>query len=127
MQKLEKPTDHDRNLIISDSVQDTLACKIWGHSLHAFSGKCPENYPGGPTDRQTDGRTCRKMVTAGRMDQRTHVQMERGYFRLRTDRQTDGQPENIMPPVPKGGGLKIILDTSQISTSNILFYNALQY
>ena len=51
---------------------------------------------------RTDGRTCCKMVTVGRVDQRTHVQVERGYFRLRTDR----QPEYIMLPVPKGGGIK---------------------
>ena len=24
----------------------------------------------------------------------------------RTDERTDGQPENIMPPAPKGGGIK---------------------
>ena len=34
---------------------------------------------------RTDGRTCRKTVTVGRVDQRTHVQIKRGYFRLRTD------------------------------------------
>ena len=55
---------------------------------------------------RTDGRTCRKTVTVGRVDQRTHVQVKRGYFRLRTDGRTDGQPENIMPPAPKGGGIK---------------------
>ena len=64
----------------------------------------------GQTDGRTDGRTCRKTVTVGRVDQRTHVQVKRGYFRLRTDGQTDGrtggQPENIMPPAPKGGGIK---------------------
>ena len=60
----------------------------------------------GRTDRRTDGRTCRKTVTVGRMDQRTHVQVKRGYFMLRTDRHTDGQRENIMPPAPKGGGIK---------------------
>ena len=54
---------------------------------------------------RTDGRTCRKTVTVGRVDQRTHVQVKRGYFRLRTDGGTDGQPENIMPPAPKGGGI----------------------
>ena len=41
------------------------------------------------TDGQTDGwavgRTCRKTVTVGRMDQRTHVQVKRGYFRLQMD------------------------------------------
>ena len=56
------------------------------------------------TDGQMDGRTCRKTVTVGRMDQWTHVQVKRGYFRLRTD----GQPEN-MPPAPKGAGIKIMM------------------
>ena len=28
-----------------------------------------------PTDGRTDGRTCRKTVTVGRVDQRTHVQV----------------------------------------------------
>ena len=60
----------------------------------------------GRTDGQTDRRTCRKTVTVGRVDQRTHVQVKRGYFRLRTDGRTDGQPENIMPPAPKSGGIK---------------------
>ena len=58
----------------------------------------------GPTDRRTDGRMdghAVKQVTVGRVDQRTYVQVKRGYFRLRTD----GQPENIMLPVPKGGGI----------------------
>ena len=27
----------------------------------------------------------------------------------RTDGRTDGQPENIMPPAPKGGGIKIYI------------------
>ena len=40
--------------------------------------------PGNLTGR-TDGRTCRKTVTVGQVDQRTHVQVKRGYFRLRTD------------------------------------------
>ena len=53
-----------------------------------------------------DGRTCRKTVTVGRVDQQTHVQVKRGYFRLRTDGRTDRQPKNIMPPAPKGGGIK---------------------
>ena len=41
--KLEKSTDHDHNLISSESGQDTSACKISGHSLHEFSRKCPES------------------------------------------------------------------------------------
>ena len=42
----------------------------------------------GQTDGRTEGRTCRKTVTVGRVDQWTHVQVERGYFRLRTDGRT---------------------------------------
>ena len=60
----------------------------------------------GRTDGQTDGRTCHKTVTVGWMDQQIHVQVKRGYFRLRTDGRTDGQSENIMPLAPKGGGIK---------------------
>ena len=107
--KLEKSTDYGHKLISSEDDQDTSACKISCQSLHAFSGKCPETSPDGRTDRrtngQTDGRTCRKTVTVGRVDQWTHIQVKRGYFRLRTDGRTDGQPENIMPPAPKGGGI----------------------
>ena len=39
--KLEKSTDHDHNLIISEGGQDTSARRIPGHSLHQFSRKCP--------------------------------------------------------------------------------------
>ena len=105
-----KSTDSDHNLISSESGQDTSACKISGHTLHAFSSKCPEISLDGWTDRWMDGRTRRKMVTVGQMDRRTHVQVERGYFRLRTNRGTDGQmdnPKNIMPPAPKDGGIKM--------------------
>ena len=105
MPKLEKSTDHSHKLISSKCGQDTSAYKISGQSLHAFSGKCPETSPDGRTDRRTDGRSCRKTLTVGRVDQRTHVQVKRAYFRLRTDGRTDGQPENIMPPAPKGGGI----------------------
>ena len=68
---------------------------------------------------RTDWRTCRKMAIVGQMDERTHVQVERGYYRLLTDRQTDwgtdrwqdrrrmdGQPENIMPLASKEGGMR---------------------
>ena len=34
--------DNNYNLISSEDGQDTSACKISGHSLNAFSGKCPE-------------------------------------------------------------------------------------
>ena len=75
-----------------------------GYSLHAFSGRCLEK------PIRMDGRKGRKMVMVGPIGQRTHVQVERGYFGLRTDgrtdRWTDGQPENRMPPAPKVVGTK---------------------
>ena len=40
--KFEKSTDHNHKLNSSEGGQDTSACKISGHSLHAFSGKCPK-------------------------------------------------------------------------------------
>ena len=69
-------------------------------------------YSDGRTGRRMDRWTRRKTVTAGRMDQRTHVQVQEGisgFVRTdgRTDRRMDGQPENIMPSAPKGGGIKI--------------------
>ena len=46
------------------------------------------------TDEWTDGQTdMPKTVTVGRMDRRTHVQVERGYFWLRTHGQTDGRTD----------------------------------
>ena len=42
MPKLEKATDHNHKLISSEGGQDTSACKIWAHSPHAFSRKCPK-------------------------------------------------------------------------------------
>ena len=39
--KLEKSPDCDYKLISSEDGQDTSAYTISGHSLHAFSGKCP--------------------------------------------------------------------------------------
>ena len=101
MSKGQKLTDCDHNLISSEGGQDTSACKISGHSLHAFSGKYLEIYP----DERTGGRKGRKTVTAGQIDQRTHVQVKRGYFGFRIDGQMDGQPENTMPQVPKGWGI----------------------
>ena len=83
--KLEKSTERGHKLISSEGDQDTSLCKISGHFLHVFTGKCPETSP----DGQTDGRTCRKTVRVGRVDQRTHVQVKGGYFRLRTDGRMD--------------------------------------
>ena len=40
--KLEKSTDRDHNLIISEGCQDKSACKFSGHFLHALPEKCPE-------------------------------------------------------------------------------------
>ena len=40
--KLQKLTDPDPELNSSESGQDTSVCKILGHFLHLFSGKCTE-------------------------------------------------------------------------------------
>ena len=39
--KLEKSIDCGHKLISSEGGLNTSACKIAGHSLHVFSGKCP--------------------------------------------------------------------------------------
>ena len=79
------------------------------------------------TDGQTDGRTCCKTVTVVWVDQRTHVHVKRGYFRLRTDGRTDGQPENIMPPAPKGGGIKTLQSGfTADNVSLLMFSNSIQ-
>ena len=84
--------------------------QIWPVSLRQNSAKITKINRPWPRPKQfwrrspgnARKRTCCKTVTVGRVDQRTHVQVKRGYFRLRTD----GQPKNIMPPAPKGGGIK---------------------
>ena len=43
------------SVLVVGGGQDTSACKISGHSLHAFSGKCPETSPNGRTDRPKNG------------------------------------------------------------------------
>ena len=40
--RLEKSTNCDYKLIVSEGGHDTSACKILGHSHYAFSGKWPE-------------------------------------------------------------------------------------
>ena len=121
MPKLEKSTDRGHKLISSEDGQDTSACKISGHSLHAFSGKCPETSPAGQTDRQTD----RHAVKRSRLVKWTNGPMYRSKEGIsgfgRTDGRTDGQPENIMP---KGGGIKIKILIPQVLVNTILHIQA---
>ena len=62
------------------------------------------------TDGQTDGRTDGHAVKWLRLVGWTNGPMYRSKDGIsgfgRTDGRTDGQPENIMPPAPKGGGIK---------------------
>ena len=87
-----RSTDHNQNLISSESGQNISACKISGHSLFAFSGK----YPGGRPVGRTDGCTGGKRVF------------------LASDGRMDGQSENIMPPAPEGGGIITMTESAAL-------------
>ena len=100
--KIRKSTDHGHKLISSEDGQDTSACKISGQSLHAFSGKCPETYP----DGRTDGHAVKQLRLVGWTNGPTYRSKEGISGFGRPDGRTDGQPENIMPPAPKCGGIK---------------------
>ena len=69
-----------------------------------FSGKCPETPLDGRTDRRTDMPQNGHGWSDGPTDSCT------GGKRIfqASDGRTDGQPENIMPPAPKGGGITIV-------------------
>ena len=85
----------------------------------------------GRTDKQTDGRT------DGRTDMPSNVYGWSGgptdpctgqkrVFQAsdgRTDGRTDGQPENIMPPAPKGGGIKTHVNGSEYYKCNIFSFS----
>ena len=103
-----KSTDHVHNLISSECAQDTSTCKISDHSLHAFSGKCPETSPDGRTDGHAAKRSRLVGWTNGPMYKWKEVISGFGRTDGQTDGRTDGQPENIMPPAPKGGGIKCL-------------------
>ena len=108
--KIRKINNCDHSLTCSAGAQDTSACKISGLLPSCVLQEMPGSLSGltdGQMDRWIAGRIGWKMVTVDRMDQRTHVRVERGYLGFRMEEWTDGQPENIMPPVPKGGGIKI--------------------
>ena len=105
MPKLEKSTNHSHKLISSEEGQATSACKISGHSIHAFTGKCLETSP----DGRTDGHAVKWLRLVGWTNGPMYSSKEgiSGFGRTDgwTDGRTDGQPENIMPPAPKGGGI----------------------
>ena len=127
MPKLEKSTDHSHILISSEDGQDTSAYKISGQSLHAFSGKCPETSPDGRTDRRTDGHAVKRLRLVGWTNGPMYRSKQgiSGFGRTDgwTDGWTDGQPENIMPPAPKGGGIKKQHFTSFSALFLTLAYN----
>ena len=59
---------------------------------------------------RTEGRTCRKTVTYGWSGGPTDPYTGQKRVFQASDGRTDGQPENIMPPAPKGGGITTLLD-----------------
>ena len=89
------------NRISADCVQISLGPSIPYIPLEVY-------HTGGFNTMQTDGHTNRQAENIhGWMDQQTDVQVERGYFRLQTDRRMDGQTENLMPLTPKSRGIKM--------------------
>ena len=64
----------------------------------------------GRTDRRTDGHAVKRLRLVGWTNGPMYRSKEgiSGFGRTdgRMDGRTDGQPENIMPPAPKGGGIK---------------------
>ena len=93
-QKEGKSIDRDQNLISSDGGQGSSSCKISAHSLHAFSGKCPETYPDDRTDRQTYGRTDGHSVKGSRLVGWTNGPMSRWKEGISGFGRTDGQTDN---------------------------------
>ena len=57
-------------------------------------------------DGRTDGRTCRKNGYGWLGGPTDPCTGQKRVFQA-SDGRTDGQPENIMPPAPKGGGINI--------------------
>ena len=96
-----KSTDLDHNLISSEGGQDTSAWTISGHSLKAFSGKCPET----SQDGQTDGRMDVHAAKRSRLVGGTNGPMYRWKGGISGFGRTDGQPGNILPQAPKDGGV----------------------
>ena len=121
MPKFEKLTDRDHNLISSESGQDTSAYQISGHSLHAFSGKCPETSPVGRTDGRMDGHAAQRSRLVGW----TNGLMHRWKEGISGVGWMDGQAENIMPPAPKGGGIKIVTEPFSLANRNLLRISAI--
>ena len=91
--KFDKSTDRGHKLISSGDGQDTSACKISGHSLYAFSGKCPETSPDGRTDRRTDGHAVKWLRLVGWTNGPMYRSKEGISGFGRTDGQTDGRTD----------------------------------
>ena len=108
--KGRKSTDRDHNLISSEGGHDTSTCQISGHSLHAFSGICRETSSDGRTGGQTDGHAAKRSRLVGW----TNGPMYRWKEGISGFGRTDGQSENIMPPAPKGGGIKINKNVTRV-------------
>ena len=63
----------------------------------------------GQTDGQTDGHAAKWSRLVGWTNQPMYKWKEGISGFGRTEGQMNGQPENIMPPAPKGGGIKKII------------------
>ena len=95
--KIKNSTDCDYKLISFEGGQDTSACKILSHSHYAWSGKCPE------TPNLTHFTQVKLTPKGGKINMYRWKEVISGFGRA------DGQPENILPPAPKGRGIKSTL------------------
>ena len=68
------------------------------------ANSCMRSAGNAPTPLRTDRP---KKATVGRMDHRTHVPVSQWKEVISGFGRTDGQSENIVPPVPKGGGINM--------------------
>ena len=112
---MKKSTGHDQNLISSEGGQDKSACKMKVVRIHQHakfqaipSMHSPETYPDGRLDGQAEKWSPLVRWTNVTMYRWRQVILGFGWTDGWMDGRTDGQPKNIMPLAPKGGGIKMM-------------------
>ena len=113
----EQSKDHDHKLFGSEGVQDTWVYKIADHSLHVFSGECPETFQ----DRRMDGHAAKRSRLVGWTNGPMYRWKEGVSGFGRTDGRTDGgTARNIISPALKGGGITVAVHRTYIKVFIVL-------